>query len=443
MGRVSPAAPTSASRPDQASADGSRRFDRPQNMLPAPLGAGQSRVFLRRSGRPGPSARPLESVLRTQAHAAGVGRRRRGACLAGSAGPAAGSRVSQAASASNGSAATASMKDAVARRLVAAAGAPTGPGSPTRDRTTRGPAWGPPRAARPPPAARPPRARARAASARWDRPSPAPTPRRRPGSRPARCGRAPSRPRRRGRAPAAARRGASGRAGRAASRRPRARRRGRRAPGSGSRGRDGDVRPPPRVPRLEVRPARGVERRVRAPCRPRSSEQQLRQRVVPWRRARSSGRSSSPRRTPPSPRRRSAASRCWAPACRAAGRGSSSSPRCDDGVRARGGRRTARVAPADLLALRDALLEPERRLVARGARDREVRELVGDGVAPRVAVVARARAEERDAAPLGDGDGPRRLRALVRQARHRREREQVAHDDDPRRQRPVDAEVAA
>ena len=59
-----------------------------------------------------------------------------------------------------------------------------------------------------------------------------------------------------------------------------------------------------------------------------------------------------------------------------------------------------------------------------------------------IAVVARARAEERDAPPLGDGDRARRLRALVREARHRREREQVAHDDDPRGPRPVDAEIA-
>ena len=102
----------------------------------------------------------------------------------------------------------------------------------------------------------------------------------------------------------------------------------------------------------------------------------------------------------------------------------------------------ARIAPADLLALGDALLQPERRAVARGPRDREVRQLVGDRVPPGIAVVARPRAEERDAAPLGDGDGPGRLRALVRETGHRREREQIAHDDDARRPRPVDAEVA-
>ena len=64
-----------------------------------------------------------------------------------------------------------------------------------------------------------------------------------------------------------------------------------------------------------------------------------------------------------------------------------------------------------------------------------------DRVAPRVSVVARARTEERDAAPLGDGDRARRLGALVGQPRHRREREQVAHDHDPRRQRPAHAEI--
>ena len=63
-------------------------------------------------------------------------------------------------------------------------------------------------------------------------------------------------------------------------------------------------------------------------------------------------------------------------------------------------------------------------------------------VAQRIAVVARARREQRDAAPLRDGDRARGLRGLVREARHRAEREQIAHDRDARRPLPLDAEIA-
>ena len=84
----------------------------------------------------------------------------------------------------------------------------------------------------------------------------------------------------------------------------------------------------------------------------------------------------------------------------------------------------AAVAPAGLLALGDALLEPERRLVARAAREREVRQLVRERVEPRVAVRAwpAARASSR-----GPTSRRRRCRwccaASSRQAGHRREGE--------------------
>ena len=63
-------------------------------------------------------------------------------------------------------------------------------------------------------------------------------------------------------------------------------------------------------------------------------------------------------------------------------------PAGDDGLGGGAVVERAGIAPADLLALGDPLLEPERRAIDGEAGDGEVGELVGDRVAPGVAVLA-------------------------------------------------------
>ena len=57
-------------------------------------------------------------------------------------------------------------------------------------------------------------------------------------------------------------------------------------------------------------------------------------------------------------------------------------------------------------------------------------------------MTTRARAEQSDAAPFRDGNGPCRLGALIGQPGHRGERKKVANDDDSGWGRPIDTEVS-
>ena len=101
------------------------------------------------------------------------------------------------------------------------------------------------------------------------------------------------------------------------------------------------------------------------------------------------------------------------------------------------------IAPAHLFALGDAFLQPERRAIPRSRGEREVRELVRERVQPGVAFGRGARRDHRHASPLRDRDSPGRPRSFLGQARHRRERELIAHEDDVHRLRQRDADSFA